>query len=291
MTITLKNELLTVTIDDVGAQLCSVVNTAGSEYIWQADPAVWGRHAPLLFPVIGRLKDGQYTVAGKPYSISAHGFARDSRFEVVEQSDTKVIFTLTDSPDTLKVYPFSFRLCVIYELSGNQLKKSCRVENRSAQDMYYELGGHDGFCIPAGESMDDYAIVLPGLEPITPYGMDAQCMITPKDQPITPPNGRIPLKPMPSYGLDTIILDAPPSHTAQLVNREGQPRVTLEFADYAYLGLWTMDLPIDTNYICIEPWTTLPDATFVGRGLEDKLGIRVLAPNAEEIISYTTTFH
>lgn len=291
MTITLKNELLTVTIDDMGAQLCSVVNTAGSEYIWQADPAVWGRHAPLLFPVIGRLQNGQYTVDGETYSISAHGFARDSRFEVREQSDTRVVFTLTDSPETLKVYPFAFSLCVIYELSGNQLKKSCRVENRSSREMYYELGGHDGFCIPNGESMDDYAIVLPGLDPILPYGMDAQCMITPKDQPITPPNGRIPLKPMPSYGLDTIILDAPPARTAQLVNKEGQPRVTLEFADYDYLGLWTMDIPTDTNYICIEPWTTLPDATFVGRALADKQGIRTLAPNASEIISYTTTFH
>lgn len=291
MTITLKNELLTVTIDDVGAQLCSVVNTAGSEYIWQADPAVWPRHAPLLFPVIGRLLNGQYTLDGQTYSISTHGFARDSRFDVREQSDTRVVFTLTDSPDTLEVYPFSFSLCVIYELSGNQLKKSCRVENRTSREMYYELGGHDGFCIPQGEAMDDYAIVLPGLDPILPYGMDEKCMLTPKDQPITPPNGRIPLKPMPNYGLDTIVLDAPPAHTAQLVNKDGQPRITLEFADYDYLGLWTMDIPTDTNYICIEPWTTLPDAAFVGRALSDKQGIRVLAPNASEVISYTTTFH
>ena len=291
MTITLKNDQLTVTIEDVGAQLCSVTNTAGSEYIWQADPAVWGRHAPLLFPVIGRLQNGQYTLNGQTYTISAHGFARDSRFEVAEQSDSKVVFTLTDSPDTQKVYPFSFLLTVTYELSGNQLKKSCTVENRSEQTMYFELGGHDGFCIPAGESMDDYAILLTGLNSFVPYGMDEACMLTPKGESVSPEQGRIPLKPMPNYGLDTVVVDAPPSHTAQLVNKDNQPRVTLEFADYDYLGLWTMDLPVDTNYVCIEPWTTLPDATFVGRDLTQKQGIRALAPKEVQTIVYTTTYH
>ena len=291
MTITLKNDRLTVTIDDLGAQLCSVVDTTGSEYIWQADPAVWGRHAPLLFPVLGRLLNGEYTLGEQTYSISAHGFARDSRFAVQEHTDTKAVFTLTDTPNTQKVYPFSFLLTVTYELSGNQLKKSCKVENRTGQTMYFELGGHDGFCIPEGESMDDYAIVLPGVDTIVPYGMDAQCMLTPKGDAIAPPQGRIPLKPMPNYGLDTIVVDAPAAHTAQLVNKAGQPRVTLEFADYDYLGLWTMDLPVDTNYVCIEPWTTLPDATFVGRDLSEKKGIRVLAPYAEQTICYTTTFY
>ena len=85
MTVTLKNQVLTVLIEDAGAQLCSVKNTAGTEYIWQADPAVWGRHAPLLFPVLGRLKDSKYTLNGKEYTIPMHGFARDSAFAVTEQ--------------------------------------------------------------------------------------------------------------------------------------------------------------------------------------------------------------
>ena len=291
MTVTLKNESLTVLIEDKGAQLCSVKNTAGTEYIWKADPAVWNRHAPLLFPVIGRLQGGQYTVHGKTYNISAHGFARDSVFAVKETTDTRAVFTLTHSEATKAVYPFSFLLTVTYELSGKQLKKSCQVENRSKNTMYFELGGHDGFAIPAGESMDDYAILLTGLNSFVPYGMDEACMLTPKGESVSPEQGRIPLKPMPNYGLDTVVVDAPPSHTAQLVNKDNQPRVTLEFADYDYLGLWTMDLPVDTNYVCIEPWTTLPDATFVGRNLTEKQGIRALAPKEVQTITYTTTFH
>ena len=95
MTCTLKNELLTVEIDALGAQLCSVKNGAGIEYIWKADPAVWNRHAPLLFPVIGRLRDGRYTVHGETCHIGSHGFARDSVFTVAEVNDTRAVFTLT----------------------------------------------------------------------------------------------------------------------------------------------------------------------------------------------------
>ena len=291
MTVTLRNALLTVEIDDLGAQLCSVQNAQGTEYIWQADPAIWGRHAPLLFPVIGRLRDGQYIHRGKSYSISSHGFARDSRFDVVEQSGTRAVFRLTHSPETLAVFPFPFLLTVTYTLEENRLTKACRVENPGQEEMLFELGAHDGFRAPLepGESMDDYAILLPGLEAITPYGMDEACMTTPKGAAIPLEGGRLPLKPS-VFGLDTVILDQLPQRRAVLADRAGRPRVTLDFADFPYLGVWTPAKPFDTNYVCIEPWSTLPDAVFVGRELADKQGIRRLAPGQSEVLSYTTTF-
>lgn len=293
MTLTLKNELLTVEIEDKGAQLCSVKNAAGAEYIWKADPAIWNRHAPLLFPVIGRLQDGRYTVHGKSYSISSHGFARDSVFTVAEATDTKAVFTLTDSEETKRLYPFSFLLTVTYELLGNELKKTCTVENRDKAVMYYELGGHDGFTAPLdpARTMADCAILLPGYDDgFTPYGMDESCMTTPKGDKLTFPGGRTPLKPM-SLGLDTFIMDSPPSRTAILVDQDNKPIVTLRFPDFPYLGIWTMHKDFDTNYVCIEPWSTLPDATFVGRDLSEKAGIRVLQPGRSEELTYTTAFH
>lgn len=291
MIVTLKNEVLTVEIEDVGAQLASITGRDGVQYLWQGDPEIWPRRAPLLFPVLGRLKDSQYTLEGETYTIPTHGFCRDALFTAEQHSQTSVSFRLSDSEQTRKVYPFAFSLCVTYELEENRLVKRHTVENRTQKTMYYELGGHDGFRAPLapGEKMEDYAIRIPGLEHIQPYAMNDELMLVPKGEVIALDNGRIPLKPA-VYGLDTIILDQLPQSTAILVDRQDRPRVTMEFADFPYLGIWTQNKPFDTNYVCIEPWTTLPDGTFVGRGLKDKMGIRALAPGQSETLVYTTTF-
>ena len=195
MTYTLSNDLLTVSIQDAGAQLCSVRSAGGTEYLWQADPAVWGRHAPLLFPLIGRLQDSQYTLDGRAWSISTHGYARDAQFQVSEQGPTALSFQLVDSEETRRVYPFSFVLTVTYTLEGSRLTKAHRVENRSAVPMLYELGGHDGFRTPLepGETMADYAVTISGVEELRPYGMDSRCMLTIGEARFPLEGGRIPL--------------------------------------------------------------------------------------------------
>ena len=182
MPVTLDNGRLRAEFDPLGAQLISLQDARGTQYIWHADPALWGRHAPNLFPVIGRLKDGQYTLAGETYSIPPHGFARDSVFTVAGQTDTSVSFRLTDTEETRAVYPFSFVLTIAYSLEENCLLKSCTVENPSDRVLLYELGGHDGYRVPleAGETMADYAIRLPGVEELKPYGMDPTGLITPQ---------------------------------------------------------------------------------------------------------------
>lgn len=291
MIVTIQNEYLTVDIEDLGAQLSSVRNHHGTEYLWQGDADIWARRAPILFPILGRLKDNTYLLDGVAHKIGQHGFARDCVFELVEQTDTKAAFRLTDNEETRRMYPFSFTLTVTYTLEENRLIKCHRVENRSAEVMYYELGVHDGFRAPLeeGETMAQYAIRLPGLDAITPYGMDEAAMVTPKGETIPLENGRLSLTPA-TYGLDTVILDQPPQAKAVLVDGQDRPRVTVDFAQFPYLGIWTQAKPFDTNYVCIEPWTTLPDATFVGRELKDKAGIRSLQPGQAEELSYTTTF-
>ena len=291
MIVTIANECLTVDIEDFGAQLASVRSHSGTEYLWQGDADIWARRAPILFPILGRLKDNTYLLQGQPYTIPTHGFARDMVFEVVEQSPTRASFRLTDTPETRKVYPFAFSLTVTYALEGSRLTKSHRIENHSSVEMLYELGAHDGFQAPLsqGEKMGDYAIRLPGLDAIAPYGMDEACMVTPKGDSIPLTEGRMPLTPA-TYGLDTVILDQPPQARAVLVDSQDRPRVTVDFSQFPYLGIWTQAKPFDTNYVCIEPWSTLPDATFVGRELKEKAGIRSLQPGGVEELSYTTTF-
>jgi len=292
MYVTLQNQELTVKIDTLGAQMVSVLDAGGVERVWRADPAVWGRHAPLLFPIIARLKDGKYTLAGEEYHISQHGFARDSEFTLLQQSQNSVTLRLTDSPATHKVYPCSFTLDVTYTLEGDCLTKSHTVINQGTEEMFYELGGHDGFAttLLPGESMSDYYLEFPGMTELHPYGMDPENMITPKGS-VWPlrAGGRLPLPPR-VLGLDTVILDDLPQRQVTLASRTNSRRVTLRFDQFDYLGIWTQNREEDTDYICIEPWTTLPDAVFAGRGLEDKPGVRRLLPGARETLTYTTAF-
>lgn len=292
MTERIQNEYLTVEIEDAGAQLASVGDREGTEYLWQGDPAVWPRRAPLLFPIIARLRDGQYELDGKTWIIPTHGFCRSAPFTVTERGAERISFRYEDTPETRAVYPRAFALTVTYVLEGRTLHKEHTVENRGGEPMPYELGGHDGWRAPlrAGERMDDYAIRFPGLDAIRPYGMDADNMITPKTKSYPLAGGRMPLKPS-AYGLDTVILDELPRRRAVLADGKDRPRLTVDFEDFPFLGIWTAAKEFNTNYVCIEPWTSLPDATFVGRGLADKAGVRILAPGQAETLSYAVTFH
>lgn len=288
MNITLRNEYLTVIISTLGAEIQSVVTASGTELMWQADPAVWGRHAPLLFPIIGRLKDQSYTLEGKPISISQHGFARDTEFTIERQSDHSVTLSMADSEATRAVYPFSFRLAITYRLKGASLTKSHTVTNCSEGSMPYEIGGHDGFATswPSGGTMSDYSISFPGQDAIHPFGMDENCFLTPDklDYPLT--DGALPLPPR-VFGLDTVVLEKLPAKQVTLQSRQSPLRLTMDFSDFDFLAIWTKPVDFDTNYVCIEPWTTLPECTFVGTELTDKVGIRVLRSGESETLSYT----
>lgn len=288
----IHNDFLTVEIDSLGAQLSSIRTSKGRECLWQGDPDIWARRAPILFPFIGRLKDSSYLLRGTPHTISTHGFARDMEFELLEQDDTSVSFRLTDTPDTRAVYPFSFALTVTYALEENRLTKTHRVYNASQEDLLYELGAHDGFRVPLEEglTMADYSIRLPGLDYVQFYGMNDALMLTPKGAPIPLKDSALPLTPA-SFGLDTMILDTPPQAQALLCDKLGQPLVGLSFPDFPYLGIWTQAKPFDTGYVCIEPWSTLPDGTFMGRELGEKTGIRRLAPGQSEALCYVTTIY
>jgi galactose mutarotase-like enzyme len=290
MNVTLKNDRLTVVISTFGAELQSITNADGLELIWQADKSIWGRHAPLLFPIIGRLKDQQYTLNGEVIHISQHGFARDSEFALTQQTENSVTFTLKDSEATKAVYPFAFTLSITYVLTDNTLKKIHTVTNRSETVMPYEVGGHDAYCttLLPGETMSDYYLEFPNQDAIHPFQMDEICSLTPEklDYPLS--NGRLSLPPD-VFGLDTIVLEKLPVNQVTLANTKNSVRLTVDFPEFDYLGIWTKQVGRDTNYICIEPWSTLPECTFVSSELSDKAGIRLLQPGQSEALSYTVT--
>lgn len=287
----LKNEHLVAQISPVGAELHSLRTSDDLERIWQADPAIWGRHAPLLFPVIGRLKDQQYELDGEQIHMGIHGFCRDRVFDVVEKSDTHLHFRTQDDPDTRVVYPFSFTLDVEFFLEGQTLTKRHTVTNHSDRDMPFELGGHDAYCttLLPGEEMSDYAIAFEGIDHLEPFGMDESGMLSLPKSVLPLEDGMLTKLPE-QVGLDTIVVEDLPVRQATLLSRKSGKKLCIRFDDFPYLGIWTAQKGVTTNYICIEPWSTLPDGHFVGRKLTDKRGIRVLHSGESQTLSFSTTF-
>ena len=291
MTITLKNQFITLNVDTLGGEMQSIL-FQGREYLWQGNPDIWKQKAPILFPIIGRLRHSKFTMSNTQYEIGAHGFARNTQFEILEQRDDFVSLSITDSPATLKQYPFTFRFTVSYELINQTIHKTHRVENTSDVPLYYEVGGHDGFCIPfsSEEKMGDCRIRLPEMKCFSPYEFDDHISLLPKSRTIDLDDGKF-VPTVTAYGVDSVILDDMPVRCAELLDGQGRVRVSLTFEDFPYLTLWTKDYPTDTNYICIEPWSSLPDEACSSRELKDKTGIRKLNPRDSESLSYQIHLH
>lgn len=286
----LQNGILSAAISPKGAELYSL-ELDGIERIWQGDPAIWGRHAPLLFPFIGRLKDQQYELDGQMIQAPMHGFCRDRMFETVEADDLHVRYRTQDDEETRAVYPFSFTLEVEFRLEENTLIKRHTVTNRSDREMPFELGGHDAYrttLIP-GETMADYAIAFEGVDHLEPFAMDETGTLDLPKRHISL-EGPLLTKLPQDVGLDTIVLEGLPVRKATLVSRKSPRKVTVEFEDFPYLGIWTAQKGVVTNYICIEPWSTLPDGHFMGRKLTDKPGIVVLAPGEQKTLTFRSSF-
>ena len=150
--IELSNEQLTIKVAEKGAELQSIIDGEGREYLWQADPKYWSCHSPILFPIVCSVENDTYTVDGHEYHLPRHGFARDTDFTLVAQSENKVVFALHDSEETLKVYPYHFNLAVSYRLDGNKIHVIWHVENTDKREMHFQIGGHPAFYAPGCEA-------------------------------------------------------------------------------------------------------------------------------------------
>lgn len=289
----LENESLKVKISPKGAELQSILDKNGREWLWQSDPKVWAGQAPLLFPVIGRLADGVYRHNGKEFSIPKHGFARDMGFSMVNHSETSLTLRVESNPETLEMYPFPFMLEIQYDLTGQQLKKSHRVWNKGEETMFYEIGGHDAYRLSFSpeEEMDSchFALEEEGVE-VSVWDFDENVMLIPDKKKIPLKQGLLPVKPF-VHGLDCFILDELKQTYVKLLDGKGDCRLRMDFPEFPMVTLWTTDAVENSGYVCIEPWTTLPDGVFMGRELKEKQGICALETGEMQELSFTSTFY
>ena len=286
----LENDELAVRVSSKGAELQSVV-CAGIERMWSGDPAVWGRRAPLLFPLIGRLRDGWYANGGERIDAPMHGFCRDRAFDAEQVSAARVRFTTASDEGTRAVYPFDFRLRVEFSLEGDAIVKTHTVENAGDAPMPFELGGHEAYAthLLPGEHMSDYFVRFEGLDAIEMFGMDAEGILTLPKIRVPLEDGRLTKTPE-QLGIDTIVLENVPGSKVALASVANECEAEVEFQDFPYLGIWTMAGQDDARYLCLEPWSALPDAHFSPRELTEKPGVRTLEPGESATLAYKMTF-
>lgn len=252
---TLKNDVLTVEVSEHGAELHSIRKGA-TEYLWQADPKFWARHSPVLFPIVGSVWDKLYRVDGKVYELGQHGFARDMDFVKVEGNDTEVFYRLESNDDTLKKYPWPFRLEIGYKLKGNAIEVIWRVYNPGTEEMYFQIGAHPAFYYPDYDPETDERGYFSfdrseGLECIRI--MEKGCVDAVTKYPLEiPQDGLLPLRKDTFDVIDTIMLQDSQIGRVTLHRNDGTPWLSLKFTA-PVVGLWSPPTK-NAPFICIEPW-------------------------------------
>lgn len=283
----LKNDKLKVEISEYKAQITSIKTSDDTEYMWQGGGEYWEGTAPNLFPIVGRLRDNYYTIDGERYEMNFHGFAYLSTFDVVESSDTHVVFEITDNEDTLKNYPFRFSFKVIYTLSDDTVTVNYVIENRDDKTMYYSVGAHPGFRVPLskGGYFDQYYFEFD--KECTPigYALTDDGLLTGETAPFSLICDNI----LPLAGQEifvpTVFLENMATGVT-LKSNKTRRSVKMTYEGFRFLALWHDD---NSPFICIEPWTGTPDRLGDSRELKDKHAITALDEKKTDKYTFTIT--
>lgn len=273
----ISNGMIAVSVESRGAELKSLRRVDGDkEYMWSGDGAYWGRTSPLLFPLVGGLKDGKYRYKGNTYTMAKHGIVREAEFKIMSHDESEIWFVLVADEETKKGYPFDFRLEVGYRLEENRVKVLWRVENPSEEIIYFSIGGHPGFNCPInqGESRDDYYIAFDAQECIrcTVIGDDGLA----SDHRIIyelEEGGLLPVREE-LFEKDALIMEDNQVHSISFLTPDKKPYIRVDF-DMPVVAVWTM-AGKNAPFICVEPWCGICDHTnFTGTLEERKWGNQV----------------
>ncbi|MDD6201808.1 MAG: aldose 1-epimerase family protein [Lachnospiraceae bacterium] len=251
----LQNKHLRAVIKEKGAEVVSLQRN-GEEYLWNADARYWGRTSPVLFPIVGLLKNGQYRHEGKTYTMGQHGFARDMVFSVTQKSDTQIAMQITDTEETYEKYPFHFRLTIRYRLEEETLRVIWMVENTDDKQMYFSIGAHPGFFCPHngqgtqseyfirftkhGKAVERVESSLFGT-----IGLSEEKQVYHMQDGILPIDAHL-------FDREALILENNQVQEISLLNPKKEPYVTVAF-DTPLVGIWSPPKK-EAPFVCIEPW-------------------------------------
>lgn len=273
MDITISKANFKAIIRTKGAELISLKNSENTEFIWEGNPEFWGKHSPVLFPIVGTLQNNTYLYENQSYHLSRHGFARDMEFAIVQKTEDTVAFCLQSSEETLKIYPFQFELQLIYTISDLGLEIQYKVFNKSASDLPFSLGAHPAFALPGNFS--DYAIEMEKDEKLQ-YNLLEHDLLSEQTGLLKLCNKKLDL----NYKLfqnDALVFKNLESKTITIL-QNSKPLLNIYFQDFPNLGIWTK---LNAPFICIEPWFGYSDHANSNGNILDKEGIQILKPDTD----------
>ena len=284
----LKNEQLQIAISEHGAELQSIQDADGNEYLWQGDPKYWGRRSPILFPIVCGLWDDCYRLDGYEYKMQRHGFARDMDFKLIAKTDRKVTFALEDTPETHRCYPYHFMLSITYRLDGNRIHVIWHVHNTERNEIHFQIGGHPAFMIPSMKEGDEVkgTIRFDNTDKIERLIGNMNGCIIP---------GRFDVGSMDgiwhfnedSFKEDCVIIDKSQVKQVSLLDENQKPVVTVDMKTPC-VGIWA---PYGKHapFVCIEPWYGIHDKVEYRGDFRQKYLMNHLQPGASFLSEYTIT--
>lgn len=279
---TIKSDKLTVAVATFGAEIKSICDENGNEFMWEGDPAVWSGTAPIMFPICSGLVNDTYTFKGKEYKLTKHGFAKNSEFVVEHESKNELTMLLCSNDETLAVYPFNFEFRANFKVENGTLLVKYSVKNLNDDTMYFSVGGHEAYATPEG--IEEYDVVFDKKETLVTRALDGN-LLTENKTTVLSDDTVFPLEDK-YFTEDALVFLEHNSDACTLVHRNGSRKVRVEFPGFDHLLLWHK---YGAKYICIEPWNgtaQLPDSD---GSLENKFSIRKLAAGAEYCVTHTIT--
>ena len=283
----LNSEELSIEIQTLGAEISSVKSKTGLEYIWQADPSIWGRHAPILFPIVGKLKDSTYTYEKKEYSLSQHGFARDSNFNLIGKTENSLVFLLKWNKTTLKMYPFKFELLIYYSINKKTLSVKYEVLNLENKEMPFSIGAHPAFRMPLfkDERYENYYLEFDSEDAINQWLLE-EGLLSGKQKTIPLADQKLHLNHS-LFASDAIVLKNLKSQEISIRNPNHKHGIKFKFQNFPYFGIWSKN---NAEFVCLEPWNGITDSQNSIKDINQKEGIQKLAANESFSCSYSIEF-
>jgi len=277
--IILRHAGMEAAIHPLGAELRQLLSTiTGMEYLWTGDPVWWGKFSPVLFPIVGTLRDNHYTYRGSTYTLPRHGFAREMLFRAEQISEAEALFSLEDDESTRVVYPFRFILQLRYKISDGRLNVSYSVFNPADDTLYFSLGAHPAFRVPLrdGLAYDDYTLSFSRPETTGRWPL-SEGLIMDGSVPFLDGETDIPLT-GDTFARDAIVLKDLKSATIQLHSDRDPHGLRFGIAGWPHLGLWAAP---GAPFVCIEPWQGHSDTVSHHGEFRQKPGIVALEPGGE----------
>jgi galactose mutarotase-like enzyme len=275
----IENQQVKVSILPKGAELQSIFHkTLQQEYMWSGDAAFWSKHSPLLFPIVGTLKDNTYYFEGKPYTLSRHGFARDLEFVAESRTGDSIGFLLRSDDATRAVYPFEFELRVIYRLLPGGMSTTYQVRNPAEKTLYFSIGGHPAFKVPlvAGTTYSDYYLEFDRKETAPRWPISGDGLIEREPQPLLKDGQIIPLT-KELFAKDALVFKHLESKGASLRSGRTERGLRMDFPGFPFLGVWAAP---KADFVCIEPWCGIADPVNSNQQWTEKEGINRLEAGA-----------